>query len=421
MADADSSFSQLLQPKQDLQQQEQETKNQLFVAASVPASLDARYKSEDVKPPPNFAEVELAMTDAEKAKHGNCGKVYSDPQFFFSEWEKEEEVRYRKQMEAKAQRKKEKKARKAKEKALKEKERGLAKQKTVTAKKALNWKNRYNLDDVGNMRVEQTISQANNLNLVSTRQLETGNVGLNTVDKESSVAQAMRAGGERGGVGGVGGGGGEGGGVSGVGGGGAATRPPPPPKKAGGGGGGGGQPPPPPKRNVPPPVREEEEEFYAAPSQQSTGGFKPPPPPRREVVQDAPAPAPAPPPKRPMPAKTVMPKSALDMSVLSGISGGGFQLKKAAPIVKKVDPKMNLLASIKKQQGGGLKKVDQEKVKAERRASTKALETGGGACSAVLAGELTPYWKGGNFWPRKATTAAVTRIGIEEVRKLWIR
>ncbi|GMH47236.1 hypothetical protein TL16_g00014 [Triparma laevis f. inornata] len=280
MADADSSFSQLLQPKQDLQQQEQETKNQLFVAASVPASLDARYKSEDVKPPPNFAEVELAMTDAEKAKHGDCGKVYSDPQFFFSEWEKEEEVRYRKQMEAKAQRKKEKKARKAKEKALKEKERGLAKQKTVTAKKALNWKNRYNLDDVGNMRVEQTISQANNHNLVSTRQLETGNVGLNTVDKESSVAQAMRAGGERGG--------------------------------------------------------------------------------------------------RPMPAKTVMPKSALDMSVLSGINGGGFQLKKAAPIVKKVDPKMNLLASIKKQQGGGLKKVDQEKVKAERRASTKALEAGGG-------------------------------------------
>ncbi|GMH49888.1 hypothetical protein TrVE_jg817, partial [Triparma verrucosa] len=233
MADANSSFSQLLEPKQDLQQQEQETKNQLFVAASVPASLDARYKSEDVKPPPDFAEVELAMTDAEKAKHGNCGKVYSDPQFFFSEWEKEEEVRYRKQMEAKAQRKKEKKARKAKEKALKEKERGLAKQKTVTAKKALNWKNRYNLDDVGNMRVEQTITQANNHNLVSTKQLDTGNVGLNTVDKESSVAQAMRAGGERGG-------GGEGGGAGGV------SRPPPPPKKSGGGGG-GGQPPPPPK------------------------------------------------------------------------------------------------------------------------------------------------------------------------------
>ena len=60
-----------------------------------------------------------------------------------------------------------------------------------------------------------------------------------------------------------------------------------------------------------------------------------------------------------------MPKSALDMSVLQGISGG-VKLKKAAPIVKRVDPKMNLLASIKKKGGGGLRHVDREKVEEER-------------------------------------------------------
>jgi len=46
--------------------------------------------------------------------------------------------------------------------------------------------------------------------------------------------------------------------------------------------------------------------------------------------------------------------------MLADIAKGGHSLKKAAPIVKKVDPKMNLLNSIKKGAGGegGLKHVE---------------------------------------------------------------
>ena len=39
-------------------------------------------------------------------------------------------------------------------------------------------------------------------------------------------------------------------------------------------------------------------------------------------------------------------------NMLADIAKGGHSLKKAAPIVKKVDPKMNLLNSIKKGSGG---------------------------------------------------------------------
>ena len=140
-------------PKQDLHLQDQATMNQFFVATSVPAALEARYTSEEVRMPPDFSAVELAMTDAESGRHGPCSKVYSDPQFFFQEWMKKEEIRYNVMKEERAQKRRERKARRAKEKALKEKERGL--QKTVTAKKQLNRKSRYNVDDVGNMRVEQ--------------------------------------------------------------------------------------------------------------------------------------------------------------------------------------------------------------------------------------------------------------------------
>ena len=369
----------------------------------------------------NFSAVEAAMTDAEKERHGHCAKVYSDPQFFFTEWEREEEKRYKAIMEEvredkggargettrrlvalsaccplsnltctnsvltstpkstsqshdslrsspsqRAQKKKEKKARRAKEKALKEKERGL--QKTVKAKKQLNWKSRYNVDDVGNMRVEQTISAHNNL--VSSRQLDVGDVGLNAVDQTRSVQQAMRAGAIR---------------EEDEEGGGAVQKPQPPPRKPAAGG--NKQPPPPPKKTdnsgaqggqpPPPPKRE--------------AGFRPPPPPKpaqnvAPPVEEAPAPAPAPPPKRPMPPKAVMPKSALDMSVLQGIKGGTMKLKKAAPIVKRVDPKMNLLAPIKKKGGGGLKHVDREKME-EERTRRNSMEAAGLGASGGFASQ----------------------------------
>ena len=46
-------------------------------------------------------------------------------------------------------------------------------------------------------------------------------------------------------------------------------------------------------------------------------------------------------------------------NMLADIAKGGHSLKKAAPIVKKVDPKMNLLNSIRKGAGGGgLKHVE---------------------------------------------------------------
>eukprot|EP00518_Triparma_eleuthera_P001869 CAMPEP_0182455292 /NCGR_PEP_ID=MMETSP1319-20130603/1523_1 /TAXON_ID=172717 /ORGANISM="Bolidomonas pacifica, Strain RCC208" /LENGTH=483 /DNA_ID=CAMNT_0024653335 /DNA_START=18 /DNA_END=1469 /DNA_ORIENTATION=+ len=364
---ADSSYEKLVEPlKQDLHLQDQKTMNQLFVSASVPAAVKARYTSEEVKPPPNFSAVEAAMTDAERERHGHCAKVYSDPQFFFTEWEREEEKRYKAIMEERAQKKKEKKARRAKEKALKEKERGL--QKTVKAKKQLNWKSRYNVDDVGNMRVEQTISAHNNL--VSSRQLDVGDVGLNAVDQTRSVQQAMRAGAIR---------------EEDEEGGGAVQKPQPPPRKPAAGG--NKQPPPPPKKTdnsraqggqpPPPPKRE--------------AGFRPPPPPKpaqnvAPPVEEAPAPAPAPPPKRPMPPKAVMPKSALDMSVLQGIKGGTMKLKKAAPIVKRVDPKMNLLASIKKKGGGGLKHVDREKME-EERTRRNSMEAAGLGASGGFASQ----------------------------------
>ena len=93
---AENSYEKLVEaPKQDLHLQDQKTMNQLFVSTSVPAALEARYTSEEVKPPPDFSAVELAMTDAEKERHGPCAKVYSDPQFFFTEWEREEEKRYK--------------------------------------------------------------------------------------------------------------------------------------------------------------------------------------------------------------------------------------------------------------------------------------------------------------------------------------
>jgi len=78
-----------------------------------------------------------------------------------------------------------------------------------------------------------------------------------------------------------------------------------------------------------------------------------------------------------MPKKEALPKSALNVNILQGIQGGA-KLKKATPIVKKVDPKMNLLSSIKKGGKSGLKKVDMEKVQKERRKSAMGGMGGGG-------------------------------------------
>ncbi len=352
VADADSGFSQLLEPKQDIHV-EQEPASQLFVPKTVPASIAARYASDDCHPPPDFSLVETAMTDSEHQKFGICEKQYSDPQFFFSEWERQEEARLVVLMEARAQKKAEKKARRAKEKALKEKERGL--QKTVTAKKQLNWRNRYAADELGNVKV--TAPQQNTMSLVQVSQISAQDAQLG-LDQEREVTKAMR--GNR-----------------------ASMMPPaqqsrptPPPRPA------SNNPAPPPKPTAAPaPV---------------AGGSRPPPPPRPgksappaaepmpEPVQEnyvpeiaAPTPAasrPPPPPKpAPVPVEKRMPKGALDMSVLGGIKGG-VTLKKAAPIQKRVDPKMNLLASIKK--GGALKHVDVEEVKAQRKASVE--NSGGG-------------------------------------------
>ncbi|GMI24572.1 hypothetical protein TrCOL_g6088 [Triparma columacea] len=367
LSQGDSSFSEMLQGKQDLVV-EQEVVQQLFVATSLPAAIDARYRGGEVKEPPDFSPVEAAMTPEEHTKHGNCAKVYSDPHFFFSEWQKQEEVRFKEQMEIKAQKKAEKKARRAKEKELKQRERGL--QKTVTAKKQLNWRNRYNQDDVGGAVVVGGGGGGGGGMQGLVTVSEVADARLETVDKQRGVMAAMR---------------GAGGGAEGVGGGGGAPppvpkraappapvpaaaaggsfRPPPPPKPAGSKAT-GGQPPPPPKKAPPaPPVQGHQE--YVEPEEYV-----------HPVVQQQSRPAP--PPKREMQKKEIMPKSALNMNVLAGIKGGA-KLRKAEPIVKKVDPKMNLLASIKKKGAkGGLKKVDVEKIQKERRASGLAAGGGGG-------------------------------------------
>ena len=78
--------------------------------------------------------------------------------------------------------------------------------------------------------------------------------------------------------------------------------------------------------------------------------------------------------------------SALNMSVLDGIKGGGASmLKKAAPVEKKIDPRMNMLAALKGG-GAGLKKVDKESIekkKEEAAAAAKTSDSGGGAGGMV--------------------------------------
>jgi len=90
---ADSSFKKMLEPKSEILSVEQQPAQQLFTPASVPSSVSARYTSDDVHPPPNFDVVEAAMTEPEREKRGPCNKLYSDPLFFFSEWQRQEMAR----------------------------------------------------------------------------------------------------------------------------------------------------------------------------------------------------------------------------------------------------------------------------------------------------------------------------------------
>jgi hypothetical protein len=66
--DADSSFKKMLEPKAEILQVEQHPAQGLFTSSSVPSSVSAKYGSEDVAAPPNFAAVEQAMSEAEHQK-----------------------------------------------------------------------------------------------------------------------------------------------------------------------------------------------------------------------------------------------------------------------------------------------------------------------------------------------------------------
>ena len=79
-----------------------------------------------------------------------------------------------------------------------------------------------------------------------------------------------------------------------------------------------------------------------------------------------------------------MPQSALSANVLAGIKGGASSLRKAAPVEKKLDPKMSLLESIKNSGKSRLKAVDKEKILADRKAS--AVQGGGGG-EGMFAGQ----------------------------------
>jgi len=81
-------------------------------------------------------------------------------------------------------------------------------------------------------------------------------------------------------------------------------------------------------------------------------------------------------------------KGRRESSFLDGINQKEFSLKKAAPIVKRVDPKMNLLNSIKK--GNTLKHVDVDEITKKRQETVDAqggmFSGGGGAgINAILA------------------------------------
>ena len=80
------------------------------------------------------------------------------------------------------------------------------------------------------------------------------------------------------------------------------------------------------------------------------------------------------------------------MSTLGALKGG-ITLKKAAPVVKRVDPKMSLLASIKTG-GGGLKHVERKgsggiKNSAGSDAPTLGKETSTGGGSTGMFGAAT--------------------------------
>jgi hypothetical protein len=435
---ADSSFKKMLEPKAEILAVEQFPAQQLFTPASVPSSVSARYASEDVTPPPNFASVEAAMSEAEHVKHGRCDKIYSDPLFFFSEWQKQEMARLDIVEAERAQKKAEKKARRAKEKALKQNQRGL--QKTVTAKKQLNWRNRYVNDDIGGTKVVDTGPSPSLNSLVSKTTMNSADMKLGA-ESRGGVQQALRAGGGGQDYGepdsvippapnkpappmkpAAGGGDGPPARAAPPAPPGGGARPAPPPKPAAGGGPPAppGRPAPPAKPGMPPappqPQYEEpayQEQYDEAPQ---GGGARPPPParpappPRKpappvpqgyqdpaevnpyytEPAYEEPAAAQRPPPPArpappPEPEKPKVPQSALSMSVLAGIQGGGASmLKKAAPVEKKIDPRMNMLASLKAG-GAGLKKVAQDvidKNKAEAAGAAKADAAGAGGMMA---------------------------------------
>ncbi|GMI21309.1 hypothetical protein TeGR_g12713 [Tetraparma gracilis] len=268
-----------------------------------------------------LANINMSAMTGSLAQFGECAKKYSDPLFFFSEWQKQEIARLDLLDAERAQKKAEKKARRAKEKELKAKERGLNKE--VTKKKQLNWRNRYVNDDVGGTTVVQDAPSQGLNSLVSQTKMNRADLQMGQ-DGVGAVGQALRAAPAAGG------------GApapavpaapaarpappaapSGAGrpapppkpapgkpapppkpAGGAAGRPPPPPKPAPGapdGGGGGARPPPPPRPAAAPEPAYDAEPAYEQEVQQ---GYQDP-------AQYAAAPAPAasrpPPPPKPAP------------------------------------------------------------------------------------------------------------------------
>ena len=176
-----------------------------FLAVDMPRALHEKYMSESIKSAPDFSPVEAAMTEADRQRHGACAKIYSDPHFFFSEWKKKEEERYRAQIEAKEQRRKEKRSRKLKncKGATKGKAEASSESQPPRSLPAEqpNWKSRYTVEDVGVAKLAQQrqVGQSDNKqeasSLATVSKVSTRDTRLKTVDNERSVYQAIRAGG----------------------------------------------------------------------------------------------------------------------------------------------------------------------------------------------------------------------------------
>jgi len=144
---------------------------------TMPRAIQAKYSSENVNAPPNFQLVDAVMTPEERQDHGSCILKYSNPGFFFREWQKAEEERYNKMQEEKEKRKKEQKQNKNKtnkNKSEKKKKKEIA-----------GWRDRFKNEDFG----AEIVKSPQDISLVERSQYP-----IPSVDSTDNVEQAYEDG-----------------------------------------------------------------------------------------------------------------------------------------------------------------------------------------------------------------------------------